>query len=178
MYIKKKCSRFDMMGLRLHLCFLALFSTFLISIHGLGPLCLPEEHVALFIFGDSVFDAGNNNYINTITDYQANYEPYGENFFKYSTGRFSDGRIIPDFIGTKYCYECVFFTIESEFLLYILTIFDLFQPSLQICRSLHHIYTLVIIGILMGQTSHLQELVLLLKLTKEWYFFFLIINFK
>ena len=52
-YKKKKCSRFDMMGLRLHLCFLALFSTFLISIHGLGPLCLPEEHVALFTFGDS-----------------------------------------------------------------------------------------------------------------------------
>ena len=166
-----------MMGLRFHLCFLALFSTFLISIHGLGPLCLPEEHVALFIFGDSVFDAGNNNYINTITDYQANYEPYGENFFENSTGRFSDGRIIPDFIGTKYCYVCVCFTIESEFLLYILTIFDLFQPSLQICRSLHHIYILVIIGILMGQTSHLQELALLLKLTKEWYFF-LIINFK
>ncbi|KAL4609729.1 hypothetical protein ACB092_08G002200, partial [Castanea dentata] len=82
-----------------YLCFLALFSTFFISTLGLGHLCLPEEHVALFIFGDSVFDAGNNNYINTITDYQANYEPYGENFFKYSTGRFSDGRIIPDFIA-------------------------------------------------------------------------------
>ncbi|KAL4628249.1 hypothetical protein ACB092_05G223600, partial [Castanea dentata] len=133
-----------------YLCFLALFSTFFISTLGLGHLCLPEEHVALFIFGDSVFDAGNNNYINTITDYQANYEPYGENFFKYSTGRFSDGRIIPDFI-------------ESEFLLYILTIFDLFQLSLQIFRSLHHIYILVIIDILMGQTSHLQELVIDLK---------------
>ncbi|KAM3742763.1 hypothetical protein ACB098_07G092400 [Castanea mollissima] len=87
------------MGLRFYLCFLALFSTFFISTLDLGHLCLPEEHVALFIFGDSVFDAGNNNYINTITDYQANYEPYGGNFFKYSTGRFSDGRIIPDFIA-------------------------------------------------------------------------------
>ncbi|KAM3694945.1 hypothetical protein ACJW31_07G093200 [Castanea mollissima] len=87
------------MGLRFYLCFLALFSTFFISTLGLGHLCLPEEHVALFIFGDSVFDAGNNNYINTITDYQANYEPYRGNFFKYSTGRFSDGRIIPDFIA-------------------------------------------------------------------------------
>ncbi|KAM3747001.1 hypothetical protein ACB098_05G005700 [Castanea mollissima] len=88
-----------MMGLRFYLCFLALFSTFFISTLGLGHLCLPEEHVALFIFGDSVFDAGNNNYINTNTDYQANYEPYGEKFFKYSTGRYSDGRIVPDFIA-------------------------------------------------------------------------------
>lgn len=64
-----------------------------------GSLSLPEKHVALFIFGDSLFDAGNNNYINTTTDYQANFLPYGQNFFKYPTGRFSNGRIIPDFIG-------------------------------------------------------------------------------
>ncbi|GMY34860.1 GDSL esterase/lipase 1-like [Fagus crenata] len=88
-----------MMNLRFNFCFLVLFTTLFISTHCLGPFCLPEKHVALFIFGDSVFDSGNNNYINTITDYQANYEPYGENFFKYSSGRFSDGRIIPDFIA-------------------------------------------------------------------------------
>ncbi|KAH9713845.1 GDSL esterase/lipase 1 [Citrus sinensis] len=64
-----------------------------------GSLSLPEKHVALFIFGDSLFDAGNNNYINTTTDYQANFLPYGQNFFKYPTGRFSNGRIIPDFIA-------------------------------------------------------------------------------
>ncbi|KAL5583393.1 hypothetical protein UlMin_015835 [Ulmus minor] len=58
---------------------------------------LPGNHVALFIFGDSVFDAGNNNDINTTS--QANYFPYGESFFKNPTGRFSDGRIIPDFIA-------------------------------------------------------------------------------
>ncbi|KAF8393687.1 hypothetical protein HHK36_021934 [Tetracentron sinense] len=60
---------------------------------------LPEKHVAFFIFGDSLFDAGNNNYINTTTDSQANFWPYGETFFKYPTGRLSDGRIIPDFIA-------------------------------------------------------------------------------
>ncbi|KAK8550454.1 hypothetical protein V6N13_118972 [Hibiscus sabdariffa] len=60
---------------------------------------LPENHVALFIFGDSLFDPGNNNYINTITEFQANFIPYGETFFKYPTGRFSDGRLIPDFIA-------------------------------------------------------------------------------
>ncbi|KAK7275519.1 hypothetical protein RIF29_16638 [Crotalaria pallida] len=61
--------------------------------------CLPEEHTALFIFGDSMFDVGNNNYINTTTDMQANFWPYGETSFKYPTGRPSDGRLIPDFIA-------------------------------------------------------------------------------
>ncbi|KAK0595575.1 hypothetical protein LWI29_008015 [Acer saccharum] len=58
-----------------------------------------KVHVALFIFGDSYFDAGNNNYINTTADYQANFRPYGESFFKYPTGRFSDGRLVSDFIA-------------------------------------------------------------------------------
>jgi hypothetical protein len=64
-----------------------------------GKLCLPEKHASLFIFGDSLFDAGNNNYINTTTDFQANFGPYGDTFFKYPTGRFSNGRLIQDFIG-------------------------------------------------------------------------------
>lgn len=55
----------------------------------------------LFIFGDSYFDPGNNNYINTSTLDQANFYPYGETYFKFPTGRFSDGRLISDFIGTQ-----------------------------------------------------------------------------
>ncbi|KAK6787251.1 hypothetical protein RDI58_015776 [Solanum bulbocastanum] len=54
---------------------------------------------ALFVFGDSLFDPGNNNYINTIASFQANYLPYGESFFKDPTGRTSNGRLIPDFIA-------------------------------------------------------------------------------
>nr|POE67596.1 gdsl esterase/lipase 5 [Quercus suber] len=59
-------------------------------------ICLPKEHVALFIFGDSILDVGNNNYITTYL--QANVSPYGKSFFRYPTGRFSNGRLIPDFI--------------------------------------------------------------------------------
>ncbi|KAM6601769.1 hypothetical protein CsatA_021378 [Cannabis sativa] len=57
----------------------------------------PDVRASLFIFGDSLFDAGNNNYIKTIG--QANYYPYGETFFKYPSGRFCDGRLISDFIA-------------------------------------------------------------------------------
>ncbi|KAH7865420.1 hypothetical protein Vadar_006469 [Vaccinium darrowii] len=73
----------------------------------LGCLHLPSGRgtstaaaaAALFVFGDSLYDPGNNNYINTTTDFQANFWPYGESFFDHPTGRFSDGRLIPDFIA-------------------------------------------------------------------------------
>ncbi|KMT04751.1 hypothetical protein BVRB_7g169310 [Beta vulgaris subsp. vulgaris] len=54
---------------------------------------------SLFIFGDSILDVGNNNYINTSTLDQANFWPYGITFFHLPTGRFSDGRLISDFIA-------------------------------------------------------------------------------
>lgn len=58
------------------------------------------SEAAFFIFGDSTVDPGNNNYINTIPENQANFKPYGQNgFFDKPTGRFSDGRVIVDFIG-------------------------------------------------------------------------------
>lgn len=61
-----------------------------------------QKQKSLFVFGDSLFDPGNNNYINTTTQFQANWWPYGESFFHPPTGRFCDGRIIPDFIGNEY----------------------------------------------------------------------------
>jgi hypothetical protein len=69
-----------------------------ISCHGLSK---PEEgeHKALFVFGDSLFDAGNNQYLNGSVEGGAISWPYGETFFNHSTGRLSDGRLVPDFIG-------------------------------------------------------------------------------
>ncbi|KAF5466291.1 hypothetical protein F2P56_016233 [Juglans regia] len=90
-----------MMSSRIHICFLVFMfaSLSIIPTPSLGHshICLPDDHVALFIFGDSFFDAGNNNYFNTTI--RANFYPYGETFFNYPTGRYSDGRIIPDFIA-------------------------------------------------------------------------------
>ncbi|XP_019156890.1 PREDICTED: GDSL esterase/lipase 1-like [Ipomoea nil] len=81
---------------------LALLGSLTTALHGLAH----ETHhshkkhkVALFVFGDSLFDSGNNNYINTTTNFQANFPPYGESYFKHPTGRGSNGRLMPDFIA-------------------------------------------------------------------------------
>ncbi|KAH1120394.1 hypothetical protein J1N35_003554 [Gossypium stocksii] len=71
----------------------------LISCHNNKIELHHENHVALFIFGDSLLDNGNNNYISTILDFRANFWPYDETFFNYPTSKFSDGRLIPDFIA-------------------------------------------------------------------------------
>ncbi|XP_058006442.1 GDSL esterase/lipase 5 isoform X2 [Hevea brasiliensis] len=64
-----------------------------------GDHRVPSKHVALFVFGDSVFDPGNNNFRNISNDSKANFWPYGETFFKFPTGRYTDGRILPDFLS-------------------------------------------------------------------------------
>lgn len=52
---------------------------------------------AYFVFGDSLVDVGENNYLPTL--FQADFPPYGETFFHKPTGRFTNGRNIGDFIG-------------------------------------------------------------------------------
>ncbi|CAN6446748.1 unnamed protein product [Victoria cruziana] len=71
----------------LHLLFLPLLQ----FINGV----LSQELVpALFIFGDSLIDAGNNNYIPSVA--RANYPPYGIDF-GYPTGRFTNGLTVVDY---------------------------------------------------------------------------------
>ncbi|KAK7261267.1 hypothetical protein RIF29_27575 [Crotalaria pallida] len=51
---------------------------------------------ALFIFGDSVVDAGNNNNLDTVV--KANFPPYGRDFQNHiPTGRFCNGKLATDF---------------------------------------------------------------------------------
>ncbi|XVF54606.1 hypothetical protein PTKIN_Ptkin05aG0195200 [Pterospermum kingtungense] len=53
---------------------------------------------AIITFGDSTVDSGNNNYIKTL--FKANKPPYGENYPGHvPTGRFSDGKLVPDFVA-------------------------------------------------------------------------------
>lgn len=53
---------------------------------------------AIFIFGDSTADPGNNNYMKT--PFKSNFLPYGKDFLNHvPTGRFTNGMLANDFIG-------------------------------------------------------------------------------
>ncbi|XP_057447772.1 GDSL esterase/lipase 7-like [Lotus japonicus] len=53
---------------------------------------------ALYVFGDSLLDSGNNNFLPTMA--KANFFPYGSNFAgETATGRFTNGRTVADFIA-------------------------------------------------------------------------------
>jgi hypothetical protein len=53
---------------------------------------------AFFVFGDSLVDNGNNNFL--ATSARANYPPYGIDFpTRQPTGRFSNGLNVPDLIS-------------------------------------------------------------------------------
>ena len=54
---------------------------------------------AILVFGDSTVDSGNNNEIDTL--FKANFLPYGRRYPGHTpTGRFSDGRLITDFLAS------------------------------------------------------------------------------
>lgn len=53
---------------------------------------------AMFVFGDSIVDTGNNNFLNSIA--KANYWPYGcDSPSRFPSGRFSNGKTVVDFMG-------------------------------------------------------------------------------
>jgi len=66
-------------------------------------LSLPNNETvpAVIVFGDSIVDTGNNNFLNTI--FKCNFQPYGKDFGggNQPTGRFSNGIIPSDIIGMK-----------------------------------------------------------------------------
>ncbi|XP_028771228.1 GDSL esterase/lipase At5g08460-like [Neltuma alba] len=57
----------------------------------------PPLFPAMFVFGDSLVDDGNNNYLNSLA--KANYVPYGIDFPGGPTGRFSNGKTLIDLLG-------------------------------------------------------------------------------
>jgi hypothetical protein len=66
-----------------------------------GCLCSTPLFPAIFIFGDSLLDAGNNNYLQTALA-KANTLPNGIDFPTHSaTGRFSNGKTVTDLIGEQ-----------------------------------------------------------------------------
>ncbi|KAK4487514.1 hypothetical protein RD792_005838 [Penstemon davidsonii] len=55
------------------------------------------QATALFVFGDSLVDTGNNNFLNSIA--KSNYYPYGIDYSRGPTGRFSNGNTFMDYLG-------------------------------------------------------------------------------
>jgi hypothetical protein len=65
-----------------------------------APAASAAASRAFFVFGDSLVDNGNNNYL--LTTARADAPPYGIDYLSHrATGRFSNGLNIPDIISKK-----------------------------------------------------------------------------
>lgn len=98
--------------------FPVLVALFLLMIINLGIYCQDDDLGlgASFIFGDSLVDAGNNNYLQTLS--RANIPPNGIDFTASGgnpTGRYTNGRTIGDIVG-----KISFFIIPSPFFLIVI----------------------------------------------------------
>ncbi|XP_043703511.1 GDSL esterase/lipase At5g33370-like [Telopea speciosissima] len=88
--------------------FLLAASLLIVGILGIivGTLSLEAEGRAFFVFGDSLVDSGNNNYV--ATSARADSPPYGIDYPTHRpTGRFSNGLNIPDIISESIGEESV-----------------------------------------------------------------------
>ncbi|KAK8716823.1 hypothetical protein V6N13_044120 [Hibiscus sabdariffa] len=67
-----------------------------------AALVLPKNETipAVFVFGDSIVDPGNNNNLPTIA--KGNFLPYGRDFKGGPTGRFSNGKVPSDLIAEEF----------------------------------------------------------------------------
>ncbi|KAM7269408.1 hypothetical protein ACFE04_024905 [Oxalis oulophora] len=79
---------------------LLMFNYILANLFLALALIMQAEARAFFVFGDSLVDSGNNNYLATTA--RADAYPYGIDFYTHSaTGRFSNGLNIPDLISEQ-----------------------------------------------------------------------------
>lgn len=92
-------------GRRVHCCLVLSFLdvvTVISTVFGARDLHRPFNHSlrTILIFGDSTVDPGNNNYVGT--PFRSDFPPYGRDFAGHvPTGRFTNGRLVTDFIGKK-----------------------------------------------------------------------------
>jgi hypothetical protein len=102
-----------------------------------GPLV-----TAVIVFGDSIVDPGNNNGLPTLI--KANHPPYGKDFFNHeATGRYSNGLIPTDLIGTYICMHMFLYItthIISSYMHIVHHIYALHR-SIDPTLSLMHAYT-------------------------------------
>ena len=78
------------------------FMKFIFFLHCSNGIVESVGVPALFVFGDSLVDVGNNNYLSSIA--KANFLPYGVDFANFGpTGRFSNGKTFVDILGNLQC---------------------------------------------------------------------------
>jgi hypothetical protein len=81
----------------------------------IGNIVDPADARAFFVFGDSLVDNGNNNFLATTA--RADSPPYGIDYPTHrATGRFSNGLNIPDLISSVSI--CIFFNDSINYLFY------------------------------------------------------------
>ena len=64
----------------------------------------PSPVSAMFAFGDMMIETGNNNFLNSIA--KSNFWPYGCDFNRGPTGRFTNGKTIVDLLGNL-TFNCI-----------------------------------------------------------------------
>jgi len=101
------------MGLMQHTSLLRLIVIFGLWCRTKGVVKLPP-HVsvpAVLAFGDSIVDSGNNNNLTTLV--KCDFPPYGKDFQGGKpTGRFCNGKIPSDIIGTLFYLNLLFYKQE------------------------------------------------------------------
>ncbi|KAK7388006.1 hypothetical protein VNO78_22806 [Psophocarpus tetragonolobus] len=86
------------MGIHLNRVIAAGFLLPVFSVSLLFGISISDDLPANFVFGDSLVDVGNNNYLASLS--KANYLPNGVDFGA-PTGRFTNGRTIADIVGQE-----------------------------------------------------------------------------
>jgi len=90
-------------------CFISLIFGLVITLASVTP---EVEARAFFVFGDSLVDNGNNNYLATTA--RADAPPYGVDYPTHrATGRFSNGFNIPDLIS-----RVIFFLLDCKYIFF------------------------------------------------------------
>jgi len=92
-----------------YLTFFYVLITFLLSLASSTISYHPKQIPAIYVFGDSLVDSGNNNYLPIQSN--AKFPPYGIDFCGGKpTGRYTNGKTVVDYLGEK--TQFTFFTMS------------------------------------------------------------------
>ncbi|XP_065869484.1 GDSL esterase/lipase At1g71250 [Euphorbia lathyris] len=86
-------------GHRWTVVFFAIVITAILGLSDVGIIVESASVPAMFVFGDSLVEVGNNNYLSSIA--KSDYFPYGIDFNFGPTGRFSNGKTFVDLLGER-----------------------------------------------------------------------------